>query len=93
MARRRESAVSNHGHPQPSFETRAYLHRSRRRRKAPPARGARAPQDEVRSVLVLSFLFTVEHEFRHFPFVADREQPERQTENEGERGPEFVVQL
>ena len=35
----------------------------------------------------------VEHEFRHFPFVADREQTKRQTEHEGQRGPELVVQL
>ena len=35
----------------------------------------------------------VEDEFRHFPFIADGEQPKRQAEHESQRGPDFVIQL
>jgi hypothetical protein len=40
----------------------------------------------------LAALF-VEDEFRHFPFVSDRQQAKRQAEDESQRGPGFVVQL
>ncbi len=38
-------------------------------------------------------LLPIEHEFRHFPFEADRQQTQRQAEYKGQRGPELIVEL
>jgi mono/diheme cytochrome c family protein len=40
-----------------------------------------------------SALIAAEDEFRHFPFIADREQTQRQAKHERQRGPDFVIQF